>query len=159
VVLGLIIGSGIRIGLVGPLAGVRWVLSGSTRSVVFLIKYLVWETVHHNAFVSKIGSENRFRRFSGCQYRPVARLEWFRRKFKIPLRNFEASRRNRRPHASFLCKSVPVSVAGMMAVLDLMDEGAEQNVASKFDRLASGKTLLFCQGVPLKANKQSVPHR
>src|SRR5580700_779801 len=62
----------------------------------------------------------------------------------MPLRNFEASRRNRRPHASFLCKSVPVSAADMMAVLDLIDEGAEQNVASKFDRLANGKTLLFC---------------
>jgi len=47
----------------------------------------------------------------------------------------------------------------MMAVLDLIDDGAEQNVASKFDRLASGKTLLFCHGVPLKVNKQSVPHR
>jgi hypothetical protein len=46
-----------------------------------------------------------------------------------------------------------------MAVVDLIDEGAEQNVASKFDRLPSGKTLLFCQGVPLKANKQFVPHR
>ena len=45
--------------------------------------YLVWETVHHNAFVSKIGSENRFHRFSGCQYRPVARLEWFRRNLKF----------------------------------------------------------------------------
>jgi hypothetical protein len=43
--------------------------------------------------------------------------------FKIPLRNFEVSRRNRRPHASFFY-SVPVSGTDMMAVLDPIAEGA-----------------------------------
>jgi hypothetical protein len=67
----------------GRLAGVRWIPSGSTRSLVLLIKYLVWETVHDNAFISKIGSESRSRRFSGSKRKPTARLEWFRRNFKF----------------------------------------------------------------------------
>jgi hypothetical protein len=58
-------------------------LSGSTRSVVFLIKILVWETVHHNVFVAKIGSESRSRGSSGGKQRPVARLEWLPRNFKF----------------------------------------------------------------------------
>ena len=56
-----------EIGLVGPAARVRWMLYGSMRSVVFLIKYLVWETVQGNAFGSKIGSESRSRPFAGRQ--------------------------------------------------------------------------------------------
>jgi hypothetical protein len=50
----------------------------------------------------------------------------------------------------------------MMAVLDLIDEGAEQNVASKFDRLANGKTLLFCQQKPMSGHQilsLSIAHR
>jgi hypothetical protein len=58
-------------------------LSGSTRSVVFLIKILVWETVHHNVFVSKIGSESRSRRSSGRKHMPVARLERLRGNLKF----------------------------------------------------------------------------
>jgi hypothetical protein len=76
-------------------------LSGSTRSIVFLIRILVWETVHHNVFVSEIGSQSRSRGSSGREQRLLARLEWLRRNLKFPLRNFEVSRRNRRPHASF----------------------------------------------------------
>jgi hypothetical protein len=76
-------------------------LSGSTRSIFFLIKILVWETVHHNVFVSKIGSQSRSCGSSGREQSLVARLEWLRRNLKFPLRNFEVSRRNRRPYASF----------------------------------------------------------
>jgi hypothetical protein len=53
----------------------RSVLSDPTRSVVFLIKYLVWETAHHNDLASKFSTERPSRRFSGCRYRPAARLE------------------------------------------------------------------------------------
>jgi protein-S-isoprenylcysteine O-methyltransferase Ste14 len=70
------------IGLAGPLESALDLIR-STRSVVFLMKYLVWETVHHNAFVSKIGSESRSRRFSGRKHRPAARLEWFPRNLKF----------------------------------------------------------------------------
>jgi hypothetical protein len=80
VVFGLIIGS--EIGLVGTFR-VRSVVSDSTRSVVVLIKYLVWETVHYNAFTSKISSESRFRLFSDCKHKPAARLEWLRRNLKF----------------------------------------------------------------------------
>ena len=82
----------------GRLAEVRWILSGSTRSVVFLIKHLAWETVHDNAFVSKIGSESRSRQSSGCKHKPAARLEWFRRNFKFRCGNLEVSRRNSLGH-------------------------------------------------------------
>jgi hypothetical protein len=58
-------------------------LYGSMRSVVFLIKYLVWETVQGNAFGSKIGSESRSRRFAGRQQMPAARLEWSRGNLKF----------------------------------------------------------------------------
>ena len=61
----------------------RWLSPGSTRPVVFLIKYLVWESVHHNALVSKIGSESPSSRHSGCQQRPAARLKWLLRNLKF----------------------------------------------------------------------------
>jgi hypothetical protein len=61
----------------------RSVLSDSTHSFVFLIKNLVWETVHHNDLASKIGSERLSRRFSGCRHRSAAQLEWLRRNLKF----------------------------------------------------------------------------
>ena len=100
-------------------------LSGSTRSVVVLIKYFVWETVHHNAFASKISSERRSRRFYGCKHRPATRLEWLRRnlKFRCGTLRYRGETGVRR--ANFFFKSVPASAADMMAVLDLIDGGAK----------------------------------
>ena len=58
-------------------------VSGSTRSGAFLIKYIGQKIVHRSVLASKIGSESRFRRFSGCKHMVAARLEWFRRNLKF----------------------------------------------------------------------------
>ena len=63
-------------------------LSGSTRSVVFLIKILVWETVHHNVFVSKIGSQSRSRRIFRSRAEACGAIGMAPQEFKIPAAEF-----------------------------------------------------------------------
>jgi hypothetical protein len=115
VVFGLIIGS--EIYLVGTFR-VRSVLSDSTRSVVFLIKYLVWETAHHNDLASKISSERPSRRFSGCRDRPAARLEWLRRNLKFCCGTLRYRGETGVPTLLFFVNRFPSARAGMMAVID-----------------------------------------
>ena len=84
-------------------------LYGSMRSVVFLIKYLVWETFQSNAFGSKIGSESRSRPFVDRQRMPVARLEWSRGNLKFRGGTLRHQGENRCSHGNFFCKLVLVS--------------------------------------------------
>jgi hypothetical protein len=128
-------------------------LSGSTRSVVFLIKILVWETVHHNVFVSKIGSESRSRGSSGREHRPVARLEWLRRNLKFRGGTFRYRGETGVRTLVFL-KIGPENdhwqLARMYSVSRVNRPKStknrrmsEQHVVSKFDRHASCKISRF----------------
>jgi hypothetical protein len=71
------------------------------RSVVFLVKYVVWETVQGNAFGSKIGSESRSRPLAGRQQMPAARLEWSCGNLKFRGGTLRHHDENRCPHGDF----------------------------------------------------------